>query len=221
MSGNSVKQEKPCGRCFMLRIVLWSCLALAAASSVALSLLAMQSTGPAAGISEAAAQSCQAKVESIEAYGNAADPAKKQTTRLSETEVNSYLAIVLSPLYHPSLRSILLKFDEGRLQGTVSIDFDRLEFHSTQFLNSLFRKMLTGVHTLKVRGNLVSNAGKAYFKLEDARFDDMTLPNLLVSEIISAVGRKQNPPFDPMQPSALPYRIQKVEVHPGYIRIYQ
>jgi hypothetical protein len=221
MSGNSVTQEKPCDRCFMLRILLWSCLALPAASSVALRLLAMQSPNSAAGISKAAAQSCQAKVERIQAYGNAADPAKKQTTRLSEAEINSYLAIVLSPQYHPSLKSILLKFDEARIQGTASIDFDRLQFHSTQFLNSLFRKILTGVHTLKVRGNLVSNAGKTYFNLEDARFDDITPPNLLVSEIISAVGRKQNPPFDPMQPSVLPYRIQKVEVHSGYVTIYQ
>jgi len=221
MNGNSVTQEKPCGRCFMLRIVLWPCLALPATSLLALHPSSMQSANSAAGISKAAAQSCQAKVERIQACGDAADPAKKQTTRLSEAEVNSYLALVLSPQYHPSLKSILLKFDEAHLQGTASIDFDRLQFSSTQFLNSLLRKMLTGVHTLKVRGSLAANAGKANFNLEDARFDDITLPNLLVSEIISAIGRKQNPPFDPMQPSALPYHIQKVEVHSSHIMIYQ
>jgi hypothetical protein len=196
-------------------------MALPAAGSVALRPHAMQSPNSAPGISKAAAQSCEAKVERIQAYGGATDPAKKQTARLSETEFNSYLAIVLSPQYHPSLRSIQLKFDEGRLQATANVDFERLQFQSTQFLSSLLRKLLSGVHTLKVTGGLVSDAGKAYFKLEDARFDNMTLPNLLVSEIISAVGRKQNPPFDPMQPSALPYRIQKVEVHSGYIMIYQ
>jgi len=35
------------------------------------------------------------------------------------------------------------------------------------------------------------------------------------------VGRKQDPPFDPMQPSKMPYEIQKVDVHSGYIVVYQ
>ena len=221
MIGGFARQWKRRGRWSTPGLLSLLCLVLPAAALVAHSPLAAQSTAHAAGISRTAADSCDAKVKRMQAYAAAPNPAKKLTTQLTENELNSYLALDLSPQYHASLKSIRLKFEEGRLQAVAIIDFDRLEFSSTQFLNSLFRKMLTGVHTLSVVGSLVSGAGKANFKLQEARFDALTLPNLLVTEIITAVGRKQNPPFDPMQPSILPYRIEKVDVHSGYIVVYQ
>jgi hypothetical protein len=81
--------------------------------------------------------------------------------------------------------------------------------------------MFSGTHTLSVRGKLVSKGGKANFQLEQARFDSGTLPNSLVEEIIALVGRKQTPPFDPLQPSQLPYKIQRIDVHPGHALVYQ
>ena len=77
--------------------------------------------------------------------------------------------------------------------------------------------MFSGVHTMAADGQLVANDGKAHFKLEQALFDGSALPKPLVEGIISAVGRKQNPPFDPLQPSEMPYEINKVDVHSGYI----
>ncbi len=182
---------------------------------------AFQSPSSGTGISRAAAQSCDAKIRRMEAFDAAADKGKSLNTRLTEEELNSYLAIVLSPNYHPSLKSIQLKFDEGRLQGMARVDFDRLELGSNPLLSGLTRRMLSGIHELKVIGSLVSGSGKANFKLDEATFDGVALPNVLVTEIISAVGRKQNPPFDPMTPSPLPYSIQKVDVHSGFILVYQ
>jgi hypothetical protein len=110
---------------------------------------------------------------------------------------------------------------EARLQGSANIDFDLVELKSDSLLTGLLRKMLAGVHSLVVLGGLASGDGKANFRLDEARFDSISLPNVLVAEIITTVCRKQNPPFDPMQPSALPYRIQKVDLHAGYIVAYQ
>ena len=105
--------------------------------------------------------------------------------------------------------------EESKLQGVASIDFDSLAMNSKTVLTKLMTKMFSGIHTLAVRGKLVTAEGKARFELEEAHFDDSALPSFLVEEIISAVGRKQKPPFDPMQPSKLPYGIQTVELHPG------
>ncbi len=77
-------------------------------------------------------------------------------------------------------------------------------------LARLFARLLSGTHTLTMRGKLRTEAGKGSFMLEEARFDETTLPNFLVEEIISAVGSRQKPPFDPMQPSQMPYRIKTV-----------
>jgi hypothetical protein len=183
--------------------------------------LGPQAPAPSPGISKSAADSCDAKVKRLEAYDTAGNFSIHQTTQFSEAEWNSYLAITLKPNYHPSLKELILKFDEGRLQAVATIDFNHLNFSSTQFLSGLIRSLLTGIHALTVRGSLLSDAGKASFQLEEARFDTITLPNLLVVEIISAVGRRQDPPFDPTQPNNLPYHIIKAEVHQGYVLIYQ
>jgi len=183
-----------------------------------------QKAAPEAGAAKREADSCDAKVRRLQAYiDNPIPPGKvgSQATTLTENELNSYFDLVLRPQYHPSLKGIRFKLSESRLQSYAVLDFDRLELDSTQFLTGLIRKLLSGVHSLTILGGIVSGSGKASFRLEEASFDGVALPNLLVSEIISAVGRKQNPPFDPMQPSALPYGIQRVELHSGRLVVYQ
>jgi hypothetical protein len=176
---------------------------------------------PASGITKAAADSCDAKIKRLESFDAGRKAGAHQTTQFTDTEWNSYLAIVLKPNYHPCLKEIRLKFEEGRLQAVSTIDFDSLNFNSTSSVNSFLRAMLTGVHIITVHGRLISEGGKANFQLDEARFDSVTLPNLLVTEIIGAVGRRQNPPFDPTQPNNLPYHVLKVEVHAGYIIVNQ
>jgi len=173
-------------------------------------------------ISRAAAERCAAKVKSLEDFDTQHKPGQKQTTRFTQEEVNSYFALVLSPKYHPSLKSVTFTFEENNLlQSIATIDFDKLGATSGKMLPKLLSFLLSGVHTLTARGQLVSGDGKARFRLDEARFDTTTLPRSLVEEIITAVGRKQNPPFDPLQPSELFYGIQKVDVHSGYILVYQ
>ena len=112
-------------------------------------------------------------------------------------------------------------FEENRLKATATIDFDRLGMTSSKLLPKLISLMFSGVHTIAADGQLVTKDGKAHFKMNQALFDGSALPKPLIEGIISAVGRKQNPPFDPLQPSEMPYEINKVDVHPGYIIVYQ
>jgi len=173
------------------------------------------------GITRADADQCRIKLNSMEYFAGHRKAGQKQATRFSENEVNAYLALDLSSKYHPSLKSLDVKFEEDRLSGVANIDFDRLGATSTKLLPKLLSFMLSGVHALTVHGQLISGNGQAYFRLEQARFDNVTLPKALVEEIITAVGRKQNPPFDPMKPSKTFYGIDKVEVHAGFIQVYQ
>jgi hypothetical protein len=93
--------------------------------------------------------------------------------------------------------------------------------NSTKMLTRLVANLFSGMHSLSMSGKLAARGGMANFILDVARFDDTALPNFLVEEIISAVGRKQKPPFDPMQPSRMPYAIDRVEVHREYILVCQ
>jgi hypothetical protein len=171
--------------------------------------------------SKAAAASCSSKLKRLESFPDKSKSGQTQTTKFSEDEINSYLALDLSSQYHPCLKSLVMIFEENRLKATVTIDFDRLGTASAKLLSKLISLMFSGIHTMVADGQLVAKDRKAYFKLEQALFDGSALPKPLVEGIISAVGRKQNPPFDPLQPSEMPYEINKVDVHPGYIIVYQ
>jgi hypothetical protein len=164
---------------------------------------------------------CSQKLEILEKFSVMRKPGQKQTTRFSQYEVNSYLAVVLSPKYHPSLKSLVMTFEENRLQGVAAIDFDRLGADSSKLLPRLIGLVFSGIHKITALGRLRSQNGTAGFELEQAYFDNTALPKPLVEEIITAVGRKQDPPFDPLQPSKMPYSIEKVVVHMGYILVYQ
>lgn len=173
------------------------------------------------GTSKDAAASCARKVEQLEDFSRRPGNRGSRTTRVSELEVNSYLAYELSPEYHPCLKSLVFRLEPARLQAIAIVDFDKLGLSSKNSVTKIIAALLTGAHTLALTGKLVADAGKAQFQLERALFDNTGLPNLLVEEIVSAIGRKQKPPFDPMQPSQMPFGIQKVDVGQGYIVVYQ
>jgi len=171
--------------------------------------------------SKTAAAECHSKLNKMEAFPGKRKSGETQTTKLSDNEINSYLALDLRTRYHPSLKSLVMVFEENRLRATATIDFDLLGMTSSKLLPKLISLMFSGVHTIAADGQLVTNAGKAHFKMNQALFDGSALPKPLIEGIISAVGRKQNPPFDPLQPSEMPYEITKVDVHPGYIIVFQ
>jgi hypothetical protein len=176
---------------------------------------------PNASLSRSAASSCSEKVQKLQDFAEGPEAGKKQTTRISESELNSYLAFELSSKYHPSLKRLEIDLSEGRLAGAAAIDFDQLALTSKSVMGKLFAHLFSGVHTLNIRGRLHAEGGKANLLLDDASFDDTTLPNFLVEEVISAVGRRQKPPFDPLKPSQMPYSIDRVDLHQGYILVHQ
>jgi hypothetical protein len=178
-------------------------------------------SNPPAAVSKAAAAACSAKVQKLQDF--AADPerGKKQTTRFSQAELNSYLAFELSSKYHPSLKSLEIQLQEAKLEGTAAIDFDQLGMASKGMMGKLVAKLFSGVHNLRIRGQLHAEGGQAYLVLDEAHFDDTSLPNFLIEEVITAVGRKQKPPFDPLKPSQMPYAIDRVDVHTGHILVHQ
>jgi hypothetical protein len=171
--------------------------------------------------SKAAAERCNAKLKSLEDFAADRKAGRKQTTQFSQDEINAYLALDLSPQYHPCLKSLVITLEENALQAVAVIDFDRLGKTSTNVMPKFISFLFSGAHSMTAKGQLVSGKGSAHFQLDQAQFDGLTLPNALVEEIISAVGMRQNHPFDPLQPSKLLYEIEKVNVHPGYIIAYQ
>jgi hypothetical protein len=171
--------------------------------------------------SQSAAESCRAKLANLEENATKGRSGGNNPVRFSQDEVNSWIALDLSSNYHPCLKKLTIEFNEGKLQGLAAIDFDRLETTSSKFVPKLLSFLFSGIHSLSAKGKLICKGGKGNFQLEQARFDNSTLPNSLVEEIITIVGRKQTPPFDPLQPAQFPYNIQRIDIHYGYALVYQ
>jgi hypothetical protein len=199
-------------------MILFAILAVSCAS-------AASKAGPKRGApapSKAAAERCGLQLKSLEDFVANGKAGREKTTRFSEEEINSYLALNASSKYHPSLKSLTIFLLEGeKLEGVSVVDFDRLGSGSSGILPGILSILFSGKHTLAVKGKLISRDRKGRFELEEAQFDGRELSRFLVEQIITAVGRRQKPPFDPLQPSELPYKIQKVEVHEDYLLVHQ
>lgn len=176
---------------------------------------------PASIISAKAAESCQKKVKALVDFGTHYNPKQEKTTPFTENEVNSYLALQLSPKFSPGLNSLALAFEEDRLHIEAVIDSEKLGTQSTSAAAKFLAVMLPGIHKLTATGKLIAAEGKAHIEIEDARFDGGPLPALLIHQIITFVGKMQNPPFDPLQPTEMPYRIKKVDIRNNLVMIYQ
>jgi hypothetical protein len=210
-SRRCIAANRSCIAFYAAALSLFCCLATASSKKETPGFVAAKS----------AAATCGSKLKEVENFPKKRKTGQTKTTQFTEDEVNSYLALDLKPKYHACLKSLVMTFEENKLQGVAEIDFDRLGSSSKGVLSKLISLMFSGKHRLSASGELESKNGKANFRLEKAQFDDSTLPNFLVEGIITAVGRKQKPPFDPLKPSEMPYKIEKVDVHPGYIIVYQ
>ncbi|HSW38519.1 MAG TPA: hypothetical protein VLL97_03405 [Acidobacteriota bacterium] len=172
-------------------------------------------------ISAEAAERGARKLQSLEKFSTEGKAGTKQTTRFTEEEVNSYLAFNLNTTYHPSLKKLVLTFNENSVTVAASIDFDRLGEISSEMMSRLISLIFSGTRTLTAEGQIISGQGKAHFNLKQARLDDRTIPNYLVNEIIALVGKTRNPPFDPMNPSELPHKIKSIALHSGFVIVHQ
>jgi hypothetical protein len=171
--------------------------------------------------SESAAERYRQKLKQIEDFAEQKSVDKSQTIQFSEIEFNSYILLNAASKYRSCLKSFELDFMEDMLGGAALVDFDCLKETSSKSLPPLLARLFTGKHRITVRGTLATDDWKGSISLLEARLDDNTLPNILVEELISVICKRQEPPFDPLQPTPLPYGIRRVTVRPGRVTVYQ
>jgi hypothetical protein len=172
-------------------------------------------------ISKAASAKCATKLKEVEEFKNNTGSPKKKTTQFSEDEINSYIMLELRQNFSRSLKELQMQFNVDSIQIAADIDFDAFGDKSVGLPEKLLAAAMSGIHTLTAAGQLHANDGEVYFELSEVQIDEHIVPKFLAEEIISGVARRQKPPFDPLQPSQMPYHIKSVEVRKGMIIIYQ
>lgn len=157
------------------------------------------------------------KVEAIERNGLAPRPAAL-VTRVTEREVNAYLAFdAKSELPAGFADPRITVLPDLKLSGTATIDLDavRKERQSRSWLDPL--NYLGGKVAVAVSGRLTSSKGLARFALDRASVAGITVPKMLVQELVTFYTRTPDNPrgLNLDDPYPLPARIRQIDIRPG------
>jgi hypothetical protein len=151
-------------------------------------------------------------------------PAKPRRTPVSEQELNAYLAYdageqIPAGIVQPSI-SIL---GDGRLAGRAFVDLDlvRRQRESRGLLDPL--RYLSGRLEIAASGLLRTREGIAHFELESASLSGVTVPKLVLQELLSFYSRTPENPdgLGLDDPFALPANIREIEVGRGQAIVVQ
>ena len=136
---------------------------------------------------------------------------------VTENELNAYLMAQLYQQDQKAVESIDLLLKEGTFLTRVEVNTDELHIKGDDATIGYLKLLLRGTQTLEVEGKLQAADGLASYLVQEARLSGITLPAPWVNSLLSSLGKRNNPPFDPTEPFEMPYGIQSVTFQPGKV----
>ncbi len=140
-----------------------------------------------------------------------------KTYQVTEEELNAFLSAQLHQQHQKAVESIALLLKKGTFLTRAEVNVDELQFPVDDVTTAYLRLLLKGIQTLEIEGKLEAENGLATYRVQEARLSGITLPALLVNNLLSSLGKKNDPPFDPTQPFEMPYGIQSFTFQPGKV----
>lgn len=174
---------------------------------------AQESSGGGKPVDPAAARVERVLEELEENYSSGRVPSRSYI--LTEPEINAYLEVELRRQERKEVETFLVQLKTAVLVSFLTVNMDEIEVKGDSMTLHLFKALLKGRAHLEVEGELSAENGKGAYSVRSARLNDLPVPASLVNLILSAVGKRQDPPFDPTQPFDLPYGIESIRIEPG------
>jgi len=176
---------------------------------------------PRPGLSWAAAESLNQKLQSIEKQRGVAPRkgTRPETVTVTESELNSYLNLTLAEKLPKEVKDLEVHLlEHERLQATGLVDLDKVKAKvaaTASPWNPLL--LLGGFVPVQLSGRLVNRDGFGSIIWEDVRVNAWSLPiNLLEQMVASATKKPDNPQgFDISAPFRLPYSVRRVRLETG------
>ena len=165
-----------------------------------------------------AAEKVRQVLEELSANSEKGHPASR-TYQLSQTEINAYLLDELRHQEESAIESVSVILRDGGFLAIIGIDPDRLQLGEVGMTGNLLGLLFEGKQTLEIEGRLHVNQGNGTYQVERVRFQSVTLPIVLIDQILSSLGQGQNPPLDLTSGFPMPYGIRSVIVSPGQVVI--
>ncbi len=140
-----------------------------------------------------------------------------KTYQVTEEELNAYLSAKLHQQHQKAVESIALLLKEGTFLTRVEVNVDELQFPVDDVMTGYLKLLLKGIQTLEVEGTLETENGMATYRVQKARLSGISLPAPWVNSLLSSLGKRNKPPFDPTEPFDMPYGIQSFTFQPGTV----
>ena len=136
---------------------------------------------------------------------------------LTEEELNAYLSAQLRQQDQKAVESMFLSLREGTFLTVIEVDVNELQLRGDDVTTGYLRLLLRGTQTLEIEGKLQAEDGLASYLVQEARLSGISLPASWVNSLLSSLGKRNKPPFDPTEPFDMPYGIRSVIFHPGKV----
>lgn len=138
--------------------------------------------------------------------------------RVSETELNQFIREEVETNRVAVVRAIDVKIQDGWFKADLLVDLDKVDLGQTAGAG-LFRSLLSGVQKIQLEGIVEGKDGMVRYETKSAALNSLPIPGSLVDVLLKQLGEKQDPPFDPTQPIAMPRGLQTLRLVPGAVEL--
>jgi hypothetical protein len=184
------------------------------------------SAGPDPAVARRDADAFKVKVAEITRRGGvtATGAASGARTTVTESEVNSYLAVeVADALPSGVVSPTVTLLGQGRTKGRAVVDLDQVRqgMGATNVLNPL--SYLRGRLPVVATGTIESRDGVARLQFESASVSGVPVPKFVIQQIVGYYSRSERYPsgVDLDEPFTLPARIREIQVERGQAIVVQ
>lgn len=142
-----------------------------------------------------------------------------RTYRLTDTELNAYLQAQLREQEQPGVEQFSVSLVRGGFVTLAKVDTNELSLPQDSASALLLYTLFSGKQTLEAEGDFQARNGKGVYRVRWAKLNGRSIPPSIANGLLSSMGKKQEPPFDPTEPFEMPWGIDSVDCHPDYVTI--
>lgn len=176
-------------------------------------LIAASLAAPSLATTQAAADTCRAKIDALQQRFQARQTAPTDAVSFSQDELNSYLA--LGAELPVGLKEVTVTLRRDRLEAKGMVDLDALKTRiptSKSATSPLW--LLGGLMPFEVKGKFKSADGFGQAEVEEVRLGPVLLPPNVVGQIVASSTKSERLPkgVDLNAPFRLPYGVKSIRL---------
>jgi hypothetical protein len=156
------------------------------------------------------AQALWWKIQSVKQAPPLEAGREPRRVEVNETELESYVLYDLQQDIPARLESVDVQLTPGAVAADV-----KMTFPSDATGNVAIDTIISGTHTLFVKGRLLAENRNGRFYLEETRLDGIPVPTILIEGLLARFVKPRYPEVNISEPFVLPWNIRSIVISSG------